>query len=181
MLQQRTCCVQDTRHLIRYDDLLQINMQTRGYAATTAASAAATSRQQGVGRQSTASLSMAAAATDAKLVRVAILGASGYTGAELVRLLLGHTGVEIAVLTGNTQAGQAFSTVYPQFHYAKVNGRNDEGIMNVRLELFATWYLRYATTFSRAVGDLMLECLVNVDTSASSTSDVPGGAYNMCS
>lgn len=57
---------------------------------------------------------------DAKPVRVAILGASGYTGAELVRMLLGHTGVEIAVLTGNTQAGQEFSAVFPQFHYAKV-------------------------------------------------------------
>lgn len=57
---------------------------------------------------------------DRKKVRVGILGASGYTGAELVRLLLGHDNVEIAVLTGNTQAGQAFSTVYPQFHYAKV-------------------------------------------------------------
>lgn len=62
----------------------------------------------------------AAAASDTKPVRVAILGASGYTGAELVRMLLGHTGVEITVLTGNTQAGQPFSTVYPQFHYAKV-------------------------------------------------------------
>lgn len=62
----------------------------------------------------------AAAESDTKPVRVAILGASGYTGAELVRMLLGHTGVEITVLTGNTQAGQPFSTVYPQFHYAKV-------------------------------------------------------------
>ncbi|CAM9677588.1 unnamed protein product [Ectocarpus sp. 4 AP-2014] len=62
---------------------------------------------------------MAAAGADTKPVRVAILGASGYTGAELVRLLLGHTGVEITVLTGNTQAGQEFSAVYPQFHYAK--------------------------------------------------------------
>ena len=63
---------------------------------------------------------MAAEESVTKPVRVAILGASGYTGAELVRMLLGHTGVEITVLTGNTQAGQPFSTVYPQFHYAKV-------------------------------------------------------------
>lgn len=64
---------------------------------------------------------MAAEGPDAKPIRVAILGASGYTGAELVRMLLSHTGVEITVLTGNTQAGQPFSTVYPQFHYAKVD------------------------------------------------------------
>lgn len=59
-------------------------------------------------------------AAEGKAVRVAILGASGYTGAELVRLLLGHSAVEITVLTGNTQAGQPFSSVYPQFSYAKV-------------------------------------------------------------
>lgn len=58
--------------------------------------------------------------TQAKTVRVGILGASGYTGAELVRLLLGHRNVEITALTGNTQAGQDFCSVYPQFHYAKV-------------------------------------------------------------
>lgn len=66
---------------------------------------------------------MAAGGGEGK-VRVGILGASGYTGAELVRLLLGHDNVEIAVLTGNTQAGQEFSTVYPQFHYAKVRPRS---------------------------------------------------------
>ncbi|CAN0107256.1 unnamed protein product, partial [Sphacelaria rigidula] len=69
-------------------------------------------------RTTSTSLSMVGAGDEGK-VRVAILGASGYTGAELVRLLLGHDNVEISVLTGNTQAGQEFSAVYPQFHYAK--------------------------------------------------------------
>lgn len=52
-------------------------------------------------------------------IRIGILGASGYTGAELVRLLLCHPDAEIKVLTGNTQAGQSFYSVFPQFSYAK--------------------------------------------------------------
>jgi N-acetyl-gamma-glutamyl-phosphate reductase len=53
-------------------------------------------------------------------IRIAILGASGYTGAELIRILLSHPSAELSVLTGNTQAGQSFYTVFPQFSYAKV-------------------------------------------------------------
>jgi N-acetyl-gamma-glutamyl-phosphate reductase len=58
---------------------------------------------------------------DTSKIRIGILGASGYTGAELVRILLGHPNTEIAVLTGNTQAGQSFYSVYPQFAYVKVS------------------------------------------------------------
>ena len=46
---------------------------------------------------------------------VAILGASGYTGAELVRLLLNHEGVRIKALSAEQQAGQSMAAVYPQF------------------------------------------------------------------
>ena len=52
--------------------------------------------------------------TDPK-TRIAILGASGYTGAELVRLLLTHPHVEIKALTGDRQAGKDYAQVYPQF------------------------------------------------------------------
>ena len=48
-------------------------------------------------------------------VKVGILGASGYTGAELVRLLLRHPRVEIAVLTADRRAGQAMGAVFQQF------------------------------------------------------------------
>src|ERR1700759_3353167 len=47
--------------------------------------------------------------------RVGILGASGYTGAELVRLLLRHPRVEIALLTADRRAGQEMRDVFPQF------------------------------------------------------------------
>ena len=44
-----------------------------------------------------------------------ILGASGYTGAELVRLLVTHPGMNIAALTADRKAGMAMSDVFPQF------------------------------------------------------------------
>jgi N-acetyl-gamma-glutamyl-phosphate reductase len=50
-----------------------------------------------------------------KRVKVAVLGASGYTGADSVRLLANHPHVEIAMLIANTQAGKKFSDLYPQF------------------------------------------------------------------
>jgi len=45
--------------------------------------------------------------------KIAILGASGYTGAELVRLIQGHPDIEIAALTGDRKAGQPMEQVYP--------------------------------------------------------------------
>jgi N-acetyl-gamma-glutamyl-phosphate reductase len=53
-------------------------------------------------------------ATDKK-VKIGILGASGYTGAELVRLLIRHPGVEIALLTADRRAGKPMAEVFPQF------------------------------------------------------------------
>jgi N-acetyl-gamma-glutamyl-phosphate reductase len=47
--------------------------------------------------------------------RIAILGASGYTGAELLRLLLLHPGVAIAALTADRKAGSPIASIYPQF------------------------------------------------------------------
>ncbi|MEZ5756226.1 MAG: N-acetyl-gamma-glutamyl-phosphate reductase [Paracoccaceae bacterium] len=45
--------------------------------------------------------------------KVAILGASGYTGAELVRLLAMHQGIEIAALSADRKAGMAMADVFP--------------------------------------------------------------------
>jgi N-acetyl-gamma-glutamyl-phosphate reductase len=52
----------------------------------------------------------------------AILGASGYTGAELMRLLHGHSKVDAKVLTGTERnAGKPFHEIYPQFAFMKDN------------------------------------------------------------
>ena len=48
-------------------------------------------------------------------MRIGVLGASGYTGAELVRLLLRHPSVEIVLLTAERRAGQEMRSVFPQF------------------------------------------------------------------
>ena len=47
--------------------------------------------------------------------KIGILGASGYTGADAVRLLARHPNAEIAALTANTHAGKAMDEVFPHF------------------------------------------------------------------
>jgi N-acetyl-gamma-glutamyl-phosphate reductase len=47
--------------------------------------------------------------------KIGVLGASGYTGAELVRMLLRHPRAEIVLLTAVRSAGKAMRDVFPQF------------------------------------------------------------------
>jgi len=47
--------------------------------------------------------------------KVAIVGASGYSGEELVRLLLHHPNVELTAVTSRQSAGQALDQVFPKF------------------------------------------------------------------
>ncbi len=44
---------------------------------------------------------------------IGIIGASGYGGVQLVKLLLEHPGVDIAYLGGNSSAGKPFASIYP--------------------------------------------------------------------
>ncbi|HZT27663.1 MAG TPA: N-acetyl-gamma-glutamyl-phosphate reductase [Pseudolabrys sp.] len=48
-------------------------------------------------------------------IRVGILGASGYTGGELTRMLLRHPRSDIVLLTAERSAGKAMRDVFPQF------------------------------------------------------------------
>lgn len=47
-------------------------------------------------------------------VRVAVAGASGYAGGELLRLIAGHPELELAVATAHQQAGAPVTEVHPQ-------------------------------------------------------------------
>ena len=66
-------------------------------------------------------------------MKTAIVGASGYAGTELLRLLLEHPNFEVSVITAHSNAGELISSVAPQlaklgdrrfetFDLAKVNG-----------------------------------------------------------
>ena len=49
--------------------------------------------------------------------KIAILGASGYTGAELVRLIAGHSGMTIVALTGERNASRPMGDVFPHLRH----------------------------------------------------------------
>ena len=49
------------------------------------------------------------------MIRVGVVGATGYAGAELVRLLGGHPEVDVTILASRQYAGVLFSDIYPAF------------------------------------------------------------------
>jgi N-acetyl-gamma-glutamyl-phosphate reductase len=53
-------------------------------------------------------------------IRIGVLGASGYTGADLVRLALLHPRMEVTALTANTHAGKAMAEVFPHFSFVEL-------------------------------------------------------------
>ena len=58
-----------------------------------------------------------------ELEKIAIVGASGYSGEELVRLLIRHPGVLIVALTSRQHAGEPLGQVFPKFagqHYGEL-------------------------------------------------------------
>ncbi|RED13758.1 N-acetyl-gamma-glutamyl-phosphate reductase [Pontivivens insulae] len=48
---------------------------------------------------------------------VAIIGASGYTGAELIRLIATHPGLRIGALCADRKAGQTIASVFPHLRH----------------------------------------------------------------
>ena len=55
-----------------------------------------------------------------EVFKVAVIGASGYTGQELIRLLVMHPNVEIVGVTSRQEAGNSLSQVFPRLRGAKV-------------------------------------------------------------
>ena len=49
------------------------------------------------------------------MMRVGVIGVTGYTGNELMRLLLSHGGVEVTYITSHSYAGEHLAQVHPHF------------------------------------------------------------------
>lgn len=61
------------------------------------------------------------------VIRAAVIGATGYAGAELVRLLSGHPHAKLSMITSRQHAGVPFSDIYPAM----------VGVMNLSCQAFS--------------------------------------------
>ena len=52
--------------------------------------------------------------------KLAIIGASGYTGAELIRLIETHPKMEVTALVGNTRAGSSMSDIFSHLSHIEL-------------------------------------------------------------
>ena len=50
------------------------------------------------------------------MIRAGIIGGTGYTGVELLRLLVGHPEVELVAISSRTEKGKAVSDIFPSLH-----------------------------------------------------------------
>jgi len=64
------------------------------------------------------------------MMRTSIIGATGYAGADLLRLLLNHNEITLSVLTSESYAGQPISQVYPH-----LKGHVDIVLDNMNIDL----------------------------------------------
>jgi N-acetyl-gamma-glutamyl-phosphate reductase len=64
--------------------------------------------------------------TSSEQVTVAVVGASGYTGGELLRLLLGHPQVRITAVTSEKSAGSPVASLFP--HLATLMSQSFEAL-----------------------------------------------------
>ena len=64
------------------------------------------------------------------MIKVGIIGATGYVGAELMRILLNHKKIEISAISSVSFEGQEFESIYKNFfnHTSLVCGSMDEVI-----------------------------------------------------
>jgi N-acetyl-gamma-glutamyl-phosphate reductase len=97
-------------------------------------------------------------------VRVAVAGASGYAGGELLRLLLGHPAVEVGALTANSNAGELLGSLQP--HLVPLAERVLEPTTPEVLEGHDVVFLALPHGTSAAIAEALGEDTVVVDCGA---------------
>ena len=50
------------------------------------------------------------------MIKAGIMGATGYAGAEVLRICANHPEFDVAVITSDSEAGQRIADIYPAFH-----------------------------------------------------------------
>ena len=60
-----------------------------------------------------------------EMIKTAVVGASGYTGMELLRLLLMHPQAELSCVTSRQYAGKTLSDIFPRFKNASGSELHD--------------------------------------------------------
>jgi len=99
------------------------------------------------------------------MINVGVVGATGYTGIELLRLLSGHEGVEVKVVTSNSEKGKTVADVFPSLRtFIDLNfvEHDSEQLKSCDLVFFAT---PHATAMHYVPNLLQQDCKI-IDLSA---------------
>jgi N-acetyl-gamma-glutamyl-phosphate reductase len=102
-------------------------------------------------------------------LKIAIIGASGYTGAELIRILLNHPKVEIAALVANSNAGQKVEQLYPHlspYHLPALKKIEEVDFSQIDVAFGCLPHTTSQETFGKILADEKNKNLVVIDLSA---------------
>ncbi len=99
------------------------------------------------------------------MINVGIIGATGYTGVELVRLLIKHPQVSLSVVTSNSESGRQLSDVFPNlrgFVDLSFKDHDSKALNDCDVVFYAT---PHATAMETVPGLLQADCKI-IDLSA---------------
>ena len=65
-------------------------------------------------------------------MKIGVVGASGYAGGELLRLLAGHPEFEVCCVTAHSNAGEEITSVHP--HLTTYQGQKFESIESINFD-----------------------------------------------
>lgn len=92
------------------------------------------------------------------MINVAIWGATGYTGIELFRILLGHPEVKIRFIFSHTYSGESFSVIYPHLErFQPITLTNEEEFERIKDKEFDVAFLALPAGVSAERTNLLIQ------------------------